>query len=106
MTSQLAREEIQSKIETLRWKKCPSRVPNAPKVNVEAEIVTHFGTVDKATALDDIATCVFTDMPDGFEAQPLGTQHEIRLKTTEKATEMTVYLMFFGGKFWLSRCPL
>jgi len=59
MTSQIAREQIQQKIDSSRWTKCPSRIPDGPKVHVEASILKHFGTVDKATALEDLATAVF-----------------------------------------------
>jgi len=59
MSSQIARELIQQKFDRFRWKKCPSRIPDGPKVHVEASILKHFGTVDKATALEDRATAVF-----------------------------------------------
>jgi len=35
MSSQIAREKIQQKIDSSRWKKCPSRIPDAPKVHAE-----------------------------------------------------------------------
>jgi len=44
-------------------------------------------------------------MLDGFENQPLGTQHEILLRSTDKEDGLTAYLVFFGGKFWLSQSP-
>jgi hypothetical protein len=31
-------------------------------------------------------------MPDGFEEQPVGIQHEMRLQSTTKETELTGYL--------------
>jgi hypothetical protein len=102
MTSQIAREQISRKIDILRWKKCPSRIPDAPKIHVEASILANFETVDKATALDDLATAVFTEMPERFEDQPLGTQREILLRSQWKPAGLTAYLIFFEGNFWLS----
>jgi hypothetical protein len=95
MASQLAREQIQQTIDKLRWKMCPSRVPNAPKVCSETSILTHFATVDKATALECLATAVFTEMPEGFEKQPLGTQYEIPLPSADR-DGLTGYLVVFG----------
>jgi hypothetical protein len=83
MTSQIVRDQISRKIDGLRWKKCPSRIPDAPKVHVEASILTQFATEDKATTLDDLATTVFSEMPDGFGSQSVRTQHEIRPVWTE-----------------------
>jgi hypothetical protein len=71
---------------------------------VETSILTHFAAVDKATALDDLATAVFTEMPEGFEQWPLGTQYEIPLRSPDREG-LTAYLVFLGGKFWLSESP-
>jgi hypothetical protein len=75
MSSQIVQEQIQPKIDSSNWKKRPFRMPDAPNPHVEESNLTNFRAEDKATTLGDLATTVFTDIPDGFERQPLETQH-------------------------------
>jgi hypothetical protein len=63
MGSEIVRDQISQENDGLRWKKCPSRIPDARKVHFEASIRPNFETVDKADALDDLATAVSVGMP-------------------------------------------
>jgi hypothetical protein len=60
MISQVTREQIHETIDSIQWKRCLSRIPDASQVRAEASILPHFTTAEKATALHDLATVIFT----------------------------------------------